>query len=183
MAKVDAKGRSKGGPKHVRFYEWEIGCPAFRSLSCAARCLLLELKRRFTGVNNAYIALSVREAAKLLNRGRSHMPEVFAELEAKGFIRPRQRGSFNRKSPHSTEWILTEYPVGTKPATKDFMSWQPVEKQNTVPLRVTDGTPEGDRDSPTVPLRVTDGTPEGDREAPKSTRHGTPEGDTVSLPS
>ena len=182
MAKVNATGRSTGEARHVRFYEWELTSPAFRSLSCAARCLLLELKRRHNGENNGYIPLSVREAAGLLNRSRSKLPAVFAELQTKGFIRPRQRGAFHIKVRHSTEWVLTEYPFEAKGATKEFMSWHPDEKQNPVPLRVTDGTPQGDRDSRTVPLRVTDGTPQGDRQPRKSTRHGHPEGDTDSLP-
>ncbi len=182
MAKVNATGRSTGEARHVRLYEWELRSPAFRSLSCAARCLLLELKRRHIGTNNGYIPLSVREAADLLNRSRSKVQGVFAELQTKGFIRPRQKGSFDLKIRHSTDWILGEYPFGAKAATKEFMSWRPDEKQKPVPLRVTDSTPQGDRDSRTVPLRVTDGTPQGDRQPRKSTRHGHPQGDTDSLP-
>ena len=182
MAKVNATGRSTGEARHVRLYEWELRSPAFRSLSCAARCLLLELKRRYDGANNGHIPLSVREAAGLLNRSRSKLPNVFAELQTKGFIRPRQRGSFHLKVRHSTEWTLTEYPFGTKAATKDFMSWQPDEKQNPDTHRVTDGHPQGDRDCRTDTHRVTDGHPQGDRQPRKSTRHGHPEGDTDSLP-
>lgn len=137
MAKVDLTGRTKGEARHVRFYEWELASPAFRSLSCAARCLLLELKRRHTGANNGYIPLSVREAADLLNRSRSKVPDVFVELESRGFIKAHKRGSFDLKVRHSTEWILREFPFGIKAATKDFMSWRPDEKQNPVPSRVT----------------------------------------------
>ena len=143
MAKVDTTGRTKGEPRHVRLYEWELASPAFRSLSCAARCLLLELKRRYIGTNNGYFPLSVREAADLLNRSRSKVQGVFAELQTKGFIRPRQKGSFDLKIRHSTDWILAEYPFGAKAATKEFMSWRPDEKQKPVPLRVTGRYPSG----------------------------------------
>ncbi len=182
MAKVNATGRTTGEAKHVRFYEWELRSPAFRSLSCAARCLLLELKRRYTGENNGHISLSMREAAGLLNRWPSHVPGVFVELESRGFIKPQKRGSFHLKVRHATEWTLSEYPFGTETATKGFMSWCPDEKQNPVPLKGTNSTPQGYRDSRTAPLKGTDSTPPGDRHPGQSTRHGTPEGSTVNIP-
>jgi hypothetical protein len=52
---------------------------------------------------------------------------AFRQLEDRGFIQPRQRGSFQWKQRHATSWLLTEYDddmTGHK-ATKDFMKWRP----------------------------------------------------------
>jgi hypothetical protein len=49
------------------------------------------------------------------------------KLEDRGFIKPRQRGSFQWKQRHATCWLLTEYDddmTGHK-ATKEFMKWRP----------------------------------------------------------
>lgn len=134
MAKMKRNGRSKGDVRHVRIYHWEMDSPAFRSLSCPARCLLLEFKARYNGMNNGQIGMGVRQAARLLNRSPGHMAPVFRELQEKGFIKlktpgthPNGQGSANAMQ---SEWCLTEFGVNGQPATKNFMSWKPAENES-----------------------------------------------------
>lgn len=160
-----------------------LDSPAYRSLSCHARCLLVELGRRYTGENNGNIPMSVREAARLLGAGKNTAQKAFSELEDRGFIRPNVKGAFTFKARHATTWILTEYKHGDERATKDFMKWKPTPiKQKPVSPRGTDSTSEGDR----VPVRGTDksahGTPERDRKGQNSQTTVPLEGTLYSIP-
>ena len=125
MAKTNATGRTEGEAKHVRIYRWMLTSPAYRSLSCHARCLLVELGLRYNGDNNGDVSMSVREAAKLLGCAINTTRLAFSQLEDRGFIRLSEKGTFRLKSRHSTTWELTEWPRDGKLATKDFMRWKP----------------------------------------------------------
>lgn len=138
MAKMHANGRSKGESKHVRHYLWQTSCPAWQSLSMNARCLEMELKALYDGTNNGKLFLSIREAAKRLGIADNTASKAFKELEEKGFIKSKQKGSFKWKTRHATSWILTEFEYNNQLATKDFMRWQPQEK-NTDAKFNTDG--------------------------------------------
>jgi hypothetical protein len=139
---TDATGRSKRDAKHVRHYEYVLACPAYRSLSLAGRCLLTEMYRLFNGENNGELYLSVRTAAALLTINPKTALKAFHEIEDHGFIKPKQRGAFSLKIRHASTWVLTEFEHAGQPATKDFMRWTaPAEKQKSVPLRGTVGTP------------------------------------------
>lgn len=138
---MTSKWRKRRGPKHdkhVRLYSWLLMSEAWRSLSCEARALLIELAGLYNGENNGELFLSVRDAARRINTGKSTAARAFDELMARGFIRPHVLGAFSRKVRHATSWVLTEFPIGDHvargEATKDFMRWKPDPKnQNTVP--------------------------------------------------
>jgi GNAT superfamily N-acetyltransferase len=131
LRKTDKRGRSVGNDSHARFYFWEWQSPAFRSLSPAARCLLLELKMLHNGRNNGSLFLSVREAARRVGVGKNLAEKTFAELRDRGFIRPNAVGAFNLKAGArcgmATSWVLTEFPVGEAAGagSRDFMRWRP----------------------------------------------------------
>jgi DNA-binding transcriptional MocR family regulator len=122
-----------------------MGTRAWRSLKAVDRALYVELLSRYggPGTNNGAIPYSVREAAKALHVGKSTAAGAFQRLEERGFIFPVQKGGFNCKIRHSTEWRLTEFPSDVDIpeqtvkagdlATKDFARWQP-EKQKSVPI-------------------------------------------------
>jgi len=126
-----ANGRNRANEPYIRHFRWQLNCPAWQSLSMTARCLEMELKALYNGANNGDLFLSVREAADRLGIADNTASKAFRELEAKGFITPKQKGSFSWKKRHATLWILTEFECNGKLATKDFMRWQPQEK-NTV---------------------------------------------------
>lgn len=130
--KLNAKGRSVN-EQFVKLPFWMLACPAYRSLKPGPRALLVEFHGRFNGRNNGRIIFSQREMAVTINvSDRQTIAKYVRELEAAGFIKAIKRGGFNQKSPtesRATEWALTLFAIGDKPADKTFMRWQP-EKNN-----------------------------------------------------
>lgn len=132
--KHDATGRSKKDARHIRLYHWEMGTPAFASLSPVAKALYLEFKRRYNGSNNGQIHLSHRDAAKAANVSVNTVKAGLHELAAKGFIRIAQMGSFSQKARNATTWILTEYEYNGLP-TKDFARLTEHDARSLTPLK------------------------------------------------
>ena len=118
---------------HVRLYRWMLDCPAYLSLSCQARAVLLEIARGHDGTNNGRLGLSVRRAAHRCRIARGTAQRALAELQERGFVDCMTKGAFSRKAPHATEWRLTWWgcDVTGELASKKFMSWGR-EKQNAV---------------------------------------------------
>ena len=116
---------------HVRLYRWLLDSPAYLSLSCPARAVLIEIARAYDGSNNGRIGLSIRLASKRCRIARGTSMRAFGELQERGFIECMTKGGFSRKSPHASEWRLTFWPCDGDLPTKDFMSWGR-EKQNAV---------------------------------------------------
>jgi len=114
---------------HVRLYGWLLNSPAYLSLSCPARALLVEVTR----LNNGQIGVSVRQASERCNIARGTAQRAFAELQERRFIELVTKGAFSRKSPHASEWRLTfnTCDVTGELASKAFMRWGR-EKQNAV---------------------------------------------------
>jgi len=132
MSKVKRRGRDSRDGNHVREDEWMRDSEAYRSRDCVQRCLLDELKRLYSGTNNGDLFLSVRRAATLLGVNKDTAARAFKFLEHRGFIRPRQKGSFQWKTDAgetaggpATTWILTEFEFAGQLATKNFMAWRP----------------------------------------------------------
>jgi len=132
------RGReSKKDGRHVRIYHFELATLAYRSLSPVARCLLTELKAIYNSGNNGQIFLSVRDGARLLNVGKTTIAEAYADLADRGFIRPNVPSSFDFKSGamagKATTWVLTEFPHGDRPPTREFQHWTPTPTSQRVP--------------------------------------------------
>lgn len=123
--------RTKPCDSHVRFYNWMLTSPAYRSLPVGARALLVELYSLHKGPsNNGWLYLSVREAAERLGVTANTASKWLALLEERGFIRAAQRGAFSQKVKHATRWILTEHEYAGQSGSRDFMRWRPPEIQN-----------------------------------------------------
>ena len=131
------KGRSTKDPKHVRFYQTEMSTLAYRSLSLGARCLLKELKLIYNTRNNGKLFLSIRDAAILLNAGKSSVADWYVDLQDRGFIRPASVATFDykagAKSGKATTWILTEFEYNGQLPTKDYRTWVPRPESRRVP--------------------------------------------------
>ncbi len=117
--------------KHIRLYRHMFQCPAYRALKPVERCALNELMFRFNGQNNGDVGLSVREAAELVHCSTNTAQGALSRLQDLGFIRIRQKGSFDQKVRHSTRWILTMCPYNNQDETKDFMRWKPEAKNKS----------------------------------------------------
>ena len=128
-----AKKRRLPNPaaKHIRLYRYMFQCPAYRALKPVERCALHELMFRYNGQNNGDVGLSVREAAELVHSSTNTAQRALSRLQDLGFIRVKQKGSFDQKARHSTRWILTMYPYNNQDETKDFMRWKPEAKNKS----------------------------------------------------
>ncbi len=103
--------------------------------------------------------MSSREAAGLLDVGKTTAYLAFVELQELGFIRIAQRGAFTIKNRRASTWILTEFDYNGCAATKDFMKPHLASNSNNGSTHGTNSTRGGtvgvyDRaESPlTVPL-------------------------------
>jgi hypothetical protein len=126
MGKTNRKGRSKHTP-FIRLHRGVTNNAAWRSLSCEARALLIEIWTRHNGQNNGGIPMSIREARKALGIGNTKAAKAFDELIGRGFIICRQESSFNWKggagSGMAREWELTAEECDDKPPKNSFRAW------------------------------------------------------------
>ncbi len=120
---------------HVRLYRHELECPAYRTLSPAARALLVELRALYspvTGDNRVFCG--IRDAMKRCNLTQLAAKRARDELVSKGWITIVQMGHFRWKARHSTVFALeNESPNtgnGSQPG-KAFMRWQPAPNSPT----------------------------------------------------
>ncbi len=143
------RGRRKlpQGEQYIMWHRWMLDSPAYRALSGNEVKLMTLLHRRYNGVNNGAISMSVREAAAEVGCCPNHAVKCFKNLERVGFVVATQKGAFDWKSRHATTWRLTWLPTKNPSAasysdepTKDFML-RPREAakeiQNPAPPRAT----------------------------------------------
>jgi hypothetical protein len=71
---------------HVRLYRWMLDSPAYLSLTCPARAVLIEIARGHDGTNNGRLGLSIRRASERCRIARGTAQRAFAELQERGFI-------------------------------------------------------------------------------------------------
>lgn len=123
--KVNATGRNET-ERFVKLDHWMLESASYAALRPVARALLVELARRFNGVNNGQIGLGEREAAERLGMtDRKAVRRAMAELQDAGFIVKTRAGGFNMKARgdrRATEWRLTWLPCGDERSTREFMS-------------------------------------------------------------
>lgn len=136
--KVNAKGRNMDG-QHIRLHRGVTGSAAWQSLSCEARCVVMLVWERHNGHNNGQIPLSRRETRTALRIGTNKVQRAFADAMDRGFLIERDKGSFNYKVRHATEWEITAEPCDDKPAKRSYRTW--VEKQNPG-IHDTNGSPQ-----------------------------------------
>lgn len=162
------RGNKRDKPKghFVALREYLLSSPAWEALDCNARCLYIELARRYKGPNttNGRISYSVREAASALRISKDTAKRCFDQLKQCGFVKLTRRSGFNMKGRTAAEWLLTEFPDDTcgiaNDATKDFMKYQPEPEKPALERRpnsfhsITTGT----LSITTGTLRVVDGS-------------------------
>lgn len=97
--------KRKGSGRFVSIPHVILDSAAWKSLSSDACRLYVELKRRHNGQNNGFITLSYREAAQVINGGKSTAYARMQELQEHGFVRMVNKGQFQNR--HATTWLLT----------------------------------------------------------------------------
>ncbi|MEN5277434.1 hypothetical protein ABE527_10825 [Brucella sp. TWI432] len=188
MAKHDNRGRSNSSP-YLQLHRWFLDCDAWRSLSVYARCLYIEIKRRYNGKNNGAISMSYREAEELVGCSNKPIPMAFRDLIERGFIKQERRGSF-KGTPFATTWVLTELPqdepVRSLIPSKEFMSWKPKpetpKKKTPHAKSVHAARLERTANGTTARLERAVSTPRAYSEPPFSTIPCTPRAGTINIP-
>jgi Helix-turn-helix domain len=146
----DNKGRSKGYADFVKLDRVLLHTPAYGSLTTQARAVLVELYDRYKGYNNGCIGLSVRSAAEHCNIAKDTANRALRELVEKGFIECVTPGGFSRKTPHATEWRLTQHRCDVTGATptKGYMKWG--REKKTRSQNAPTAVPSRDRSTPST---------------------------------
>ncbi len=107
MASIGSRHRRgrKSGPPFIQIDRSLKRSQIWHELRLPARCVLIELIDRYTGINNGMIALSVRTVADELSCSRDTASRALRELDDAGFIRPMQVGVWQGRK--ATTWRLT----------------------------------------------------------------------------
>ncbi len=134
MGQTNAKGRNKY-EAHIRIHRGITNSAAWKSLSCNATRLLIQIWSRHNGVNNGKISYSKREALRDLRIGSKKVREAFEELQQKGFLICRSKGRFDYKvtagEGRASEWEITDERCDNQPAKKSYKKWTEKQKPGT----------------------------------------------------
>ncbi len=129
--KADNKRAGKKGslPKDQQFVQLINAFraePAWLASSFGARCLYIEIKAAYTGMNNGRLMASARFAAKTLRCNKDTASGYFRELQDKGFIIKTRGGHLGVEGRgHGRLWRLTELGFMGEQPTKDYKNWRP----------------------------------------------------------
>ena len=121
-----ARRKRSDGPKFVQLFPYLLDCPAFASLSLAARAALTETNRGYNGSNNGKIILGERQLAERMDCTRKTARKAVHELIEKGFVEPRIKGAFSVKFRRATEWRLNDRRCDATGVEQSqaFLKWQ-----------------------------------------------------------
>lgn len=123
MSKTLSNGRSKKGEPFVLLPKNLLTSAAWLDLSPGAKCIFIELKRIFNGVNNGEVSLSCRQAETVAKCSKNTASKKFKELESHGFIIANRKGLFTIRQ--ATTWILTTERYKGNPNTDNWKNWTP----------------------------------------------------------
>ena len=126
---------------------------AWRALSPAERAVYVELARRYNGLNNGSLFLSVREAGELCNVSKSTAGRALRVLEERGLIQLVTPSGFSRKDRVAAEWRLTFYRCDrTKSAAaRTFSRWKPEAASKQQSQRAASPSHVGDSGTESTP--------------------------------
>ena len=80
---------------------------AYHSLSALARCAMIEVLDKYTGINNGMIVMSVRDFAERLNCSPDSASRALRDLDDAGLVRPMEIGTL--KGRRASTYRLTFY--------------------------------------------------------------------------
>lgn len=103
--------------------------PAFRNLSPAARCLLMEFLSIYRPGRNGQLSISVQGAMDRVGCSKGTAQKAFRELAEHGFIKLKEGERWQER--RAREFALTIESVNGHEPTDDWRDWQhqkPVEQ-------------------------------------------------------
>lgn len=169
MAKTNRKGRA-ATVRFIKLHRGVTSSQAWKSLSCEAKCLVLQIWERHNGNNNGQIPYSVREAREDLGIGSTRLTTAFKDAQDRGFIVAHHKGSFTHKTAagkgRASEWEITAERCNGKPAKNTFRKWPPNLKTPTA--SVTTGNRTGSRQPPNIIRNTPGGNQPGTRSGSKT---------------
>jgi hypothetical protein len=121
--------RGRRRREYVNFVPLErriLETEAWQCLSPSACKVYIALFSEFKGENNGRICFSIDMGCRNCGLSRTTVAKALLELQKKGFISCVQKGSFDYKIPHASEWRLTHLP-SRKPltgSTNEFFKWK-----------------------------------------------------------
>lgn len=180
MAKANKTGRSRFVP-YIKLHRGVTDSEAWKSLSCEARCVVLEVWARHNGQNNGRIVLSHREVRQALHIAPRRVVRAFREAVDRGFLIERSKGSFNCKVARATEWEITTEECDDKTPKAPYRDWG--KKQNAGTAVVADGNHSGSRARKLSHEKGVHGNHSGSRQGGFADVHGNHSGSTYNLPS
>lgn len=121
-------GRTTGGEPFVRLLRFMLKSPAWQSLNCVERALMIEVMQRWSGFNNGTIDFGVVDAGRALHVKPHTAGKAFHVLVEKGFLIKARDSSFSQKKL-TREWQVTCLPMGdvrapTSPPSHAYMHWR-----------------------------------------------------------
>lgn len=118
--------RGSGGRRFVSIEHWIMDSEAWKACTCYARCLYLELCKKYNGKNNGEIYLSLNDAKNLIGASKPTAIKAFRELMAVGLIVCTQEGYLGSDGKgEANRYRLTAFDCDRRKATKEFASWKP----------------------------------------------------------
>jgi hypothetical protein len=66
----DSRNNKRPDAPPVPLYRWMVESPAYLSLTCSARAVLIEIARGHDGTSNGRLGLSIRRASERCNIAR-----------------------------------------------------------------------------------------------------------------
>ena len=110
-----------------------IESEAWRWLRPISKAVYIELRRRYNGLNNGKISLSLSEAAYILKASKSSISKALNQLEAHGFIKLIKKGYFTGRM--ASEYALTDEQLDGYSPTREWRQWQPKKSHRRRQIR------------------------------------------------
>lgn len=114
--------KRKKGESFVKLTRFMLNHESWLNLSPAARCIYIEIRKRYNGSNNGEIHLSCRDAAQVVKCGKSTATKLFRELMEHGYIKSAVKGKFRHK--WASTWILTNEEYNGRHKTDEWVHWR-----------------------------------------------------------
>ena len=106
---------------------------AWRWLRPISQSVYIELRRRYNGLNNGRISLSLSESAHILKASKSSISKALKQLETHGFIKLIKKGYFTGRM--ASEYALTDEQLDGYPPTREWRRWQPTKAHRRRQIR------------------------------------------------
>ena len=127
------KGIIESTERFVKLTYPLIESEAWRWLRPISKAVYIELKRRYNGLNNGKISLSLSEAAHIIKASKSSISRALKQLETHGFIKLIKKGYFTGRM--ASEYALTDEQLDDYPPTREWRRWQPTKAHRRRQIR------------------------------------------------